>query len=69
MWKTGIEIRLRPQVKYGIHCADFHETQNHSIIFVDIPYTKFNRYRGVEQSTEFHLYPYDFHFTRFSRNS
>jgi hypothetical protein len=66
MWKTGIQIRLRPQVKYGIHCADFHETHNHAIISVDIPCSEFHRYRAVEHTTVVHLYPCGFHFTPFS---
>jgi len=71
--KINVENKDRypftPTIKCGFHCANFHETRYHSINFVDIPSTEFHGYRAVENSTEFHLYPYDFHFTQFSRNS
>jgi hypothetical protein len=30
MWKAGTHFHLRSSVKYDFHCADFHETRNHS---------------------------------------
>jgi len=36
--QTGAEVRLRPQVKYVLYCADINKTSNRSIFGGDILY-------------------------------
>jgi hypothetical protein len=53
MWKVRIDIHVRPYVKYSVHCADFHENQNHLINIRTFPVTKrTKRGRNVEEANK-----------------
>jgi hypothetical protein len=55
--KVRTEVHLSPQVKYGFHRTEFHETQNFSVNYIENLCTEFHRTRSRiwEVRVEIHL--------------
>jgi hypothetical protein len=59
MRKFRGEINLHPQVKYGFSYAEFHDTQNHKYLSVEIfsieMYSNWNRNVEIRATFNIHL--------------